>query len=328
MTEIFPEYDGSDPFKYPIREFVRQVKKALIINNQPQVRWPVILDTLIIGAAKTEYDQAIATNTIVTPHAAAADAPAAQAAEAEVAFNNRVTWLQNRFHTEEVEEEMQCNIGYLAQNANESPRSFHLRVTKYITDAGFAVAAQPSMIEQAWLNGIHRTHLNHVRSLNNMNFAAMVTTAQNQWKVANPVANRFQVPEEPEPKTIIQPARVISQPEARRIRPATRRNPELQQRYNETPIEERLDDLTRAFEGFQAHLVDQRINRTENDRVFRYDDPPPPPRGRQERQSYRNDQGFRSNNFPRERTPVERYQPNLRAQQDAYDRTLQPQDPR
>ena len=93
MTEPFPEYDGADLFRQPIREFIRQVKKALIINNQDRLRWPVILDTLIIGEAKTEYDQAIANNTIVTPHGGA-DADA-QAADAEMAYNNRVTWLQN-----------------------------------------------------------------------------------------------------------------------------------------------------------------------------------------------------------------------------------------
>jgi hypothetical protein len=112
MTEHFPKYDGIDPFKYPIREFVRQVKKALIINNQPAMRWPIILDTLITGEAKTEYDQAIQDGTIANPDGGADEN--ARLADATTCFNNRITWLEECFHTLEVQEDMKSQVGYLA----------------------------------------------------------------------------------------------------------------------------------------------------------------------------------------------------------------------
>ena len=273
MTEPYPDFDGSDPYRYPIQEFSRKVRKALVINDVNLQRWSIILDALIQGEAKIEYDAAIAAGTIDSPDGGA-DA-AAQAANARLRFTNRINWLETRYHTQEVQDDMKRTVGLLAQMPNENPKKFHTRVMQYIRDAGFPAAAQDTMVKQAWLNGLHRTIINHIRSLNTMPFADMVTTAQNYWKVLNPGVNRIPPQEEDrEPEVHVPlPSREITPIQERSSRPAKKYS-SFRERYQEAPIEDQLDDLTRAFGQLQAHLADQKINRRDGDRVYRYDDPP------------------------------------------------------
>jgi hypothetical protein len=107
-----PQYFGFDPIEEPIHDFFRNFEIYCNVKNVSLENRSQLLDSLIGDPAKLAYDQAIINGdpdgieNPVIPAPAAPDAlPAAIAladrnirAAYQARYDNRKTWLINRFH--------------------------------------------------------------------------------------------------------------------------------------------------------------------------------------------------------------------------------------
>jgi hypothetical protein len=174
-----PTYDGSNTLGYPIHDFFEELETYFEAKATPAARKPTLLDKLIQGIAKQEYDAALADNTIVQPDYVG-DAAAIQVV-AETQYNNHKNWLITRFHGETEQEAMKTTIENMVQSINKSPRQWHGRVTLAVGKSGYHENILAHVIHSTWLKGLHPEIKQHIRIMPPAENSVKVTTAENYW---------------------------------------------------------------------------------------------------------------------------------------------------
>jgi hypothetical protein len=113
----------------PVQEFVDDLRSYFAAKDIAAARWIGILTTQLRGLARMQHTAALQVGQpIQLAVAAVVEGGGAASAVVAASFECHVDWLNETFHTEEVQQQIQDQLISLRQSSNESPRDFYTRV--------------------------------------------------------------------------------------------------------------------------------------------------------------------------------------------------------
>jgi hypothetical protein len=320
MAPPTPKFNGIQPLVYRIQTFVQEMDNYFVIQNVEVERWAEILDASILPPAKARYDAArgVAGGYVhpPLPPVIGGAVPAVGAIEAvyQARYDNRVAWLTAQYHGQREQQALRRVLARMRQDEEESPLAFHARVIQAAVDAGVAAAVLDITVEDAWTRGLRLDISQHLEQLGHHNMNDMLDIAEGYWNSEtgpltqdvtrfNPI-QRYQEPriqrqEWAPPQILHRTAPVVQELPQHRAAPRTVAPPQ----------DSMMEDLAERFARLEAHVIDQKIARTNRDRVYRYDQPS------------RGHQDYNRQQYHRERTP-ERNPRRQISQQEAYEQSL------
>ena len=170
-----------------VQEFVDDLRSYFAAKDIAAARWIGILTTQLRGPARTQH---IATLQVGQPLQVAVAAAVAGGGGAAViaaaSFECHVDWLNETFHTEEVQQRIQDQLISLRQSSNESPRDFYTRICHLAQVARMDPAVYPHMTAMVFMNGTHQDIADHVKTFGHRAIGEKVVLAQSYWLVRNP----------------------------------------------------------------------------------------------------------------------------------------------
>ena len=125
------------------------------------------------GPARTAVEAAITAG--VGAYRIADPVDAATVAAAKV-------WLQARYHTPEIQQELKDQLQVTVQEPGESPLTFYTRITDIVDNAGYGDGEKAQATDNAFMNGIQPNITLQIRSTPNaLDLDTKVRFAQRYW---------------------------------------------------------------------------------------------------------------------------------------------------
>ena len=180
MSDRPPTFTGYVPAESVVK-FLEDFDIYCAIKLFTNVQRLSILGAVLRGPAKAEYQAKTNDGTI----AAGTDGNAETAAGQTLA--NAIAWLRATYHTADIQQNMKDQLMTTYQGINKSPLTFHTRILHMVGLAGYTDAIKEQVIEQTFMNGIHKELAIQVQSSPiTLTHTQKVDYAQRYWAARNP----------------------------------------------------------------------------------------------------------------------------------------------
>ena len=183
MTERPPSFTGYVPAESVIK-FIEDLEIYNAIRQFTNIAKLNVLGVVLRGPAKIAYDAALVPG---VPGGIVAGAGADAQAIAGGTYNNAIAYLRATYHTADIQQSLRDQLTTMYQGMNESPLTFYTKIRHAVGLAGYAAALIDQVVEQAFMNGLHKELALQVRSSPMvLTLLQKVDYAQRYWAACNP----------------------------------------------------------------------------------------------------------------------------------------------